>query len=404
MTKTAPPAPRVLCVLYPAMGHLLPVLPVLTELVSRGCEVVATITPELADRVRETGAEVVTYPNPMVARLPDFTTHDKLAERMEVLLREIVETSPTIERAFSEPPDVVVHDLSMSAPGRVLAAQWGRPNVRMLPIFASNEHFSIDEKFAMLAPPPEPGAPPHPAFLRYNAFLTDYVHDHGFEGDEAGEVLDGRDELNIVFLPKEFQIAGETFGEDHVFVGPSVTEPADEWTPPEDGSPVALISMGTTSANYGPEFFTACARAFEKSPWHVVIALGSMIDPAELGPLPDNVEMHRWIPIGAVLRHASAYICQGGISGVMESLHHGTPMVLIPHQPEQVTNAQRVEELGLGLVLTEADVTPELVRQAVDQLLSTEDIAERLAWAQDVGRRAGGAQRAAEEICARARG
>lgn len=402
MTKTAPRAPRVLCVLYPAMGHLLPVLPVLTELVNRGCQVVATITPELADRVRETGAEVVTYPKAMVARLPDYTTHDKLAERMELLLTEIVETSATIEHAFPEPPDVVVHDLSMSAPGRVLAAEWGRPNVRMLPIFASNEHFSIDEKFAMLAPPREPGTPPHPAFLRYNELLANYVHEHGFEGEQAGEVLDGKDELSIVFLPREFQIAGETFGDDHVFVGPSVTEPADEWTPPEDGSPVALISMGTTSANYGPEFFAACAKAFQTSPWHVVIALGSMIDPADLGPLPANVEVHRWIPIGAVLRHASAYICQGGLSGVMESLHHGTPMVLIPHQPEQITNAQRVEELGLGLVLTEADVTADLVRQAVDRLLSTEELAERLVWAQEVGQLAGGPGRAADEICARA--
>jgi MGT family glycosyltransferase len=389
--------PHVLCVLYPAMGHLLPMLPVVDELVRGGCRVTATITGDHADRVRALGAEPVVYGSALDARLPDYTTHDELVRAMSAILHEVLAVSPVIEHACDTVPDVVVHDVTLAVPGRVLAAKWGRPNVRILPILASNEHFSVDEKFAQLAPPPDPADPPHPAVLDYNETLVDYVRGHGFAGDRAGAVLAGVGERSVVFVPEEFQIAGETFGDDHIFVGPSITEPGDGWRPPEGAGPVALISMGT-STFYPPGFFAACAWAFEGSEWHVVIALGSKVDPAELGPLPPNVEVHPWIPIGSVLRHASAYLCQGGISGVMESLHHGTPMVLVPHQPEQIANAKRVEELGLGLVLEESAVTPELVRDAVDLLRATPGLDEAMAAMRDRCARAGGAHRAAEII------
>ncbi|OLR93771.1 macrolide family glycosyltransferase [Actinokineospora bangkokensis] len=394
--------PHVLCAIYPAWGHLLPMLPVVRELVRAGCRVTATAPPELAERLRGLGAETVPYRTPLDARLPDYTSYANLAEAISVLLDQVLGVAPVIDEACAELlPDVLVHDIALTVPGRVLAAKWRRPNVRVLPIFASNEHFSIDAEFAKLAPAPDPADPPHPAVVRYNEQLVRFLHGHGLSGDEAGAALAGVGEDSVVFMPKLFQIAGETFGPDHHFVGPSVTEPTEGWAPPEGSGPVVLISMGT-STYYPPEFFTDCANAFAGSPWHVVIALGTQVDPDELGELPPNVEVHPWIPIGAVLRHASAYLCQGGISGVMESVHHGTPMVLVPHQPEQIANARRVEELGLGLVLEEATVTPELIRQAVDRLRATEGLDDRMAVVREAGRRAGGPARAAEVIRARA--
>ncbi len=133
-----------------------------------------------------------------------------------------------------------------------------------------------------------------------------------------------------------------------------------------------------------------------------MIALGAKVDPADLGPLPPNVEVHQWIPIGAVLRHASAYLCQGGISGVMEAVCHDTPMVLIPHHPEQITNARRVEEFGAGLVLDEAGLTPNMIREAVDRLRAAPGLGKRIADLRAMGARGGGAVRAAEAIRARA--
>ena len=317
------------------------------------------------------------------------------------MLEDALSTTDVIAGACAGHPDILVHDITLAVPGRVLAAKWERPNIRLLPILASNEHFSIDAMLADLAPPLEPGEPALPEYRQCDELVTDFVHGQGLSGERAGLALSGHGETTVVFVPKEFQLAGDTFGDDFAFVGPTFAEPAGEWRPPVGAGPVALISMGT-STFYSAEFFADCARAFEGSPWHVVIALGGKVDPAELGPLPPNVEVHPWIPIGAVLEHASAYLCQGGISGVMESVFNRTPMVLIPHHPEQITNARRVEEFGVGLVLDEADVTPALVREAVDRLRATPGLDDRLDALREAGVRGGGAARAAEVIRARA--
>ncbi len=393
--------PHVLFALHPAMGHLLPTLPIVEELVRIGCRVTATITPEHEERVRALGAETVPYTSSLDARLPSYTTQSELAKAVEAIMRDSLSTADVIDGACAETPDVVVHDVTLAIPGRVLSGKWERPNVRLLPIFASNEHFSIDAMIGDLAPPLEPGEPEPVEYKRCGDLISGFVHGHGLSGERAGLALVGHDELSVVLLPQEFQPRGETFGDKFAFVGPTFGEPADDWRPPEGAGPVVLISMGT-STFYSAEFFADCARAFEGSPWHVVIALGGKVAPAELGPLPPNVEVHSWIPIGAVLRHASAYLCQGGISGVMESVFNRTPMVLIPHHPEQIANARRTEEFGVGLVLDEADVTPTLIRETVDRLRATPGLDDHLEALRDLGIRAGGAARAAEVIRARA--
>ncbi len=225
--------PHVFCALYPAMGHLLPTLPVVEELVRSGCRVTATITPDLEDRVRALGVdEVLTYASPLDARLPDYTTREKLAEAITALLKDALSASPAIDAALAGKPDIVVHDVALTIPGRILAAKWGLPNVRILPIFASNEHFSIDATIGDLAPPAEPGAPPLPEQIRANELMIDYVHGQGLTGERAGLALSGDGELSVVFMPREFQIAGDTFGDDHLFVGPTFGEVTGEWSPP----------------------------------------------------------------------------------------------------------------------------------------------------------------------------
>ncbi|GAB3456904.1 glycosyltransferase [Streptomonospora sediminis] len=394
-------APHVLCALFPAFGHLLPALPVVKELVQRGCRVTATIAPEFADRVREAGAEPVAYPAPLTTRLPDYTTRDRLCEYIETMCQDVLGTSATIENACPQRPDVLVYDRTLLLPGRVISAKWDRPGVQLVTSLASNEHFSIDEKLQDLAPPQSPDDPPHPAILRYCGAITEYVRGHGFTGEPDG-VLAGTGETSIAFVPKEFQPYNETFGDDHMFVGPSPSEVTREWRPPENGAPVALISLGTTS-HYSAGFLRMCLRAFADGPWHVVLALGGGIDPAELEPLPHNVELHRWIPIGAVLRHADLFVCQGGMSGIMEALSYGTPLLLVPYQPEQCANADRVEELGLGRSLVESQVSPQLLREGAETLLADNGLRGRLSRMRELCRKAGGPRTAADTIMSRIR-
>src|SRR5699024_10892743 len=52
----------------------------------------------------------------------------------------------TAEATFDDdPPDLVIYDVFPFIAGRLLAEKWRRPAVRLSPIFAANEHYSIYE-------------------------------------------------------------------------------------------------------------------------------------------------------------------------------------------------------------------------------------------------------------------
>ncbi|HEX4703406.1 MAG TPA: macrolide family glycosyltransferase, partial [Pseudonocardiaceae bacterium] len=284
--------------------------------------------------------------------------------------------------------------------GRVLARKWRRPAIEMFPTFASGDRFlfsrAIGERFAADI---DPG---HPALVEYFAWLTELLSVHDLADVSVEDFLAPADESNLVFLPWEFQLANEGFDDRHTFVGPCLAGPEpDIWSPPGT-DPVALVSLGTTS-NHHPDFFRQCAAAFEDLPWHVVCTHGGGVEPGELGRLPRNVEVHRWLPHTAVLPYASVFVSQAGMGSVMQALHFGVPQVMVPYLPEQQFIAERAVELGLGLAVRKENISPSVLRDAV--LATARDETVRAAVRDMRGhiKAAGGTARAADVVEARLR-
>jgi MGT family glycosyltransferase len=387
----------VLCLTYPAYGHALPVLPIVAELARRGHRVTVTTGDGFTDRFAAAGADPVAYRTPLTDDPPpERATADELARRTLDHVAETIAVAGVVrEAARGRRPDVVVHDTTLWAPARVLAHHWGAGLVQVVPTFASNEHFSLTERLGRIAPPVDPA---HPAIARAGAELQRFATGHGVPVDRVPAVLGGAGGTTVVTIPRSFQVRADTFGDDHVFVGPCADpdDGAGAWSPPGPG-PVALLSLGTT-VNDRPELFTRIARAFAGTPWRAVLTVGGRVDPAALGPLPDNVEVHRWLPHAAVLRHAAVFVCQGGMGSVQESLQHGVPMVVVAHHHEQQANAERIAELGLGVPLDRATLTADAVLAAVERVVGDPEHARRAAALAAEGRAAGGAPRAADTV------
>jgi MGT family glycosyltransferase len=300
-------------------------------------------------------------------------------------------------------PDVLAFDSTMWLTGRALAARWQCPAVQFTACFASNTHFSLIERIgAARQREHQPSSPPGPEpFL---ARLAAFTRSLGLPAGQEEALLRQPEEDKIVFLPRAFQYAGDTFGDGYAFVGPCVNDrPATgNWAPPGDGRPVALISLGTSAYNQRPEFFRDCARAFDGLHWQVVMTLGGGVRPDQLGSLPPGVEVHDFIPHPLVLPHAAAFVTAAGMGSVMESLSFGTPLVMVPQHGEQAVNAARVAELGLGRILPA--LSPARVRDAVLAVAASEDIAANLAVMRREFLAAGGAAEAADRLEARAQG
>ncbi|MFJ3440964.1 macrolide family glycosyltransferase [Streptomyces sp. NPDC086081] len=388
------PAPRLhyALLLFADFGHIAPTLGVSRELLDRGHRVTYVVDEKFAATVEEIGAEAVTY----TSARGDFyraadPTPDRLAEDGYALLVDTVRTVfPTAMEAFTaDPPDVVLYDFETVAAGRVAARVLDAVPVQLCPSHAANESFSMRAQMW--------GAD-HPVMARGAKVMVDFMGEHGIGLDEMARYGAEWDRRNLVFLPRAFQIEGDSFDDRFAFVGPTFAEPAPgsgRWSPPADGRRVALVSLGTEAGDRG-DFFRLCAEAFDPADWHVVMTLGRGSDPRALGPLPAHVEAHPWLPHPLVLPHADVFVCHAGMGSLMEALYYGTPVVALPRAHELVLSAEQLERCGVGRSLPRSGLTAPALAAAVAGLLADPETPAALARMREAVRTAGGAARAAD--------
>lgn len=151
------------------------------------------------------------------------------------------------------------------------------------------------------------------------------------------------------------------------YIGPilwSPKVPVPEWILALDPArPTVYVTMGSTGHGH---FFESALKAFGNSEYQVVMTTGN-ID-VNLGDLPDNFKVVNFAPGIPILQRSSVVINHGGNGSVYQSLKVGVPNIAIPTHVDQCFNAQRVEDLGVGVKLTQSKVSPELLRNSVEEI------------------------------------
>lgn len=347
--------------LMPERGHVHPALGMIAELVRRGHRVSCPVPVQFTAAVSACGATAIPYETTLPRELPE-----SLYVAAQLALVEAESALPQLEAGFrDDPPDIVLWDIAAWA-GGVIARRLDVPNLLLESFLTSNAHWSL-------------GAAVVPARTFDPDAIEFFTRVHGFVGSSLPEFVAGA-RRRIALFTREFQPEGDTFDERFSFTGPCLTERAFQgtWKPPDD-RPVVLA---TTCAQ-------VCSDAARGMPWRLVTR-GNVHSPAA------NVETHDEVPQLAVLEHASVFVTRGGMAGVMEALHHGVPMIVVPHMADQRLNGQRVEELGLGVVLD--TVTEEGVRSLVSQLMSDSAISARVKDMRRMIHQAGGSALAADVV------
>lgn len=388
----------------PAHGHVNPTLAVAQELVRRGEQVVYYLTEEFQATVEATGATF----HPYQSMMNQFTMGDRqppsrlrwnpnllLGAMLLTIVKESQHVLPQVlERIRAEQADVILYD-PMCLWARIVAQVLHVPAILLRPTFAANEHFHV-------MPPQTESTPfmPPGMFEGMQAELAELCAFYHLPPLDMRDLFTHSEALNVVFMPRAFQPAGETFDERFVFVGPSILPRKDAPAFPLDrleGQPTLFISLGT-AANNRPDFYTLCFHAFGQQPWHVVMAHGKRVDAAALYAVPPNFLLAAYVPQLEVLQQTSVFVTHGGMNSVMESLYFGVPMVLVPQMREQEVTAQRCAELGLGIALDQNDLTAEKLRAAVEDVRHTPTFGEHVHAMQQAVRAAGGYQRAVDAI------
>jgi MGT family glycosyltransferase len=122
---------------------------------------------------------------------------------------------------------------------------------------------------------------------------------------------------------------------------------------PVDDRPLVYVTFGSAAPTM--EFFPALYRhaidALTPLPVRLLVTVGRDRDPADLGALPANVRVERWVPQADLMPHVAAMVCHGGSGTVTMGLAAGVPMAVVPLFADQPWNAERVDALGAGIAL-----------------------------------------------------
>ena len=133
---------------------------------------------------------------------------------------------------------------------------------------------------------------------------------------------------------------------------PAAAEPLPDWWA-GSGDPLVYVSFGSVAGGlpFFPAFYRAAIDALAGLPVRVLVTVGRGSDPAELGTVPANVRVERWVPQEQVAREAAVIVGHGGYGSTLGALVQGVPMVVVPLFADQPHNAARVAELGAGIAL-----------------------------------------------------
>jgi UDP:flavonoid glycosyltransferase YjiC (YdhE family) len=113
---------------------------------------------------------------------------------------------------------------------------------------------------------------------------------------------------------------------------------------------LVYVTFGSEApgTSHFPGVYRRAAEALAEYP--VLMTIGDRRDPAELGPLPPNVRVERWVSQADVMPRAMAMVSHGGSGSTLMALAAGVPQAFVPLFVDGPANARRVAELGAGIV------------------------------------------------------
>lgn len=110
-----------------------------------------------------------------------------------------------------------------------------------------------------------------------------------------------------------------------------------------------------------------------------VVATGGIEAAGGVEPAP-HVHLTDRLAQPLLLECADLFVTHGGYNSIREAVRTGTPMAVLPNFGDQLPNAARVQELGLGRHLTDTD--PDAVAAVCRELLADRETAARCRRAQ----------------------
>lgn len=314
-------------------GHVGPLMPFAHACVAAGHEVRVAVAPSAAHHVRRAGLPHVALDEPdeaVMAPVWDKVRATPRDRQGPIVIREVFAGEfarsalpRMLEIARRWRPDVIVRETTEYA-GALAADAVGVPSAEVGCFLMGRVPVEVDLDEPLGRLRAAHGLPPR------------------------GE----RDEPFLTLAPRSLEAQHQPeLPRTHRFRARRIPpRPLPDWWH-GTAEPLVYVSFGSAAAANGffPDTYREAAQALGGLPVRVLMTLGTEVDPADLGPVPDNVHVEPWVPQGAVMAHAAAMVGHGGSGSTLAALAAGIPLAVLPLFADQPENADRVSELGAGL-------------------------------------------------------
>jgi MGT family glycosyltransferase len=346
------------------------------------------------DFVRDTAPE---FRKPTIEQLDTWIrpVWDELISGVRYCQPQLVEI---IERTR---PDVIVEDNVVGFPALLTA---GAPFVRIVscnpleikdpgipPAFSGYPDANREDWHAFRG---EYERVHRPVWAEFNAWITE-------QGAPALPDLEFIHEgaLNLYVYPELADYRRtQPLGSSWHRLDSSVRQTDEKFVVPESmtgaGTPLVYFSLGSLGSA-DVELMRRVINCLSATPYRYIVSKGPLHSEIELAP---NMTGAEFLPQTSVLPACDMVITHGGNNTITECLHFGKPTVVLPLFWDQYDNAQRMQELGLGVRLDAYRFTDAELHSALRQLLNDSGLHDRLAKAAATIRRRDGVRKAAELI------
>ncbi|WP_297630003.1 macrolide family glycosyltransferase [uncultured Clostridium sp.] len=389
-------------------GHVNPTLGLVKELMARGEKITYIAGFEFEDKIKKIGAEFVGYENKM--NLSNFLSGGKKLSNLQAsnIKKEHVEKigemmgaqfTEMVEKVFGlkEKFDYLVYDSSFII-GEEVAKTLKVPAISSTTIFLLNKAI-LEER-------------PEASFMKLGRYVrsginydsenfTNISRKYGvsFESlkDKNRKMANG--DLKIVYTSRYLQPRSEDFDESHLFIGASVGDRNEGLDFSIDKNKKTIyISLGTLF-NKSVEFYKECIEAFKDMDLNIILSVGKSINIQEtFKDIPKNFIIKNYVSQLDVLKETDIFITHGGMNSTNEGLYFDIPLIFIPQSVDQPFVANRVKELGAGLVINKDEISKEKLKESVNIILENKEFRENSKKIGKSLRDAGGYKKGVDEI------
>jgi MGT family glycosyltransferase len=185
--------------------------------------------------------------------------------------------------------------------------------------------------------------------------------------------------LILLASGKPFQYPHTDWGDAVQMIGPCALDPGPN-TIPDWLSAIELpIVLVTTSSEKqaDADLVATAMTALTDERVHVVATVPAA--QADGLATPPNATVCRFVPHGVVLDRAVCAVTHGGMGATQKALAHGVPVCVVPYGRDQFEVARRVEVALCGTRLPAKKLSPPRLRTKVREAMTMTDGARRVA-------------------------